>query len=185
MNILSSLLVAIGLSMDNMAATLSAGCARESFSQRMLGRVSALFAGAHFCMFSMGFEGGVLVHAGRKAGAWAACIILVIIGARMIKNAYTTTDISRPLFASFKTQLALAVATSLDALFVGASMAFSDVPFWQTVLFITGCVYITSWGGFYTGRILGQKFGPRMEQLGGAVLILLGVKILLEGVGIW
>lgn len=136
-------------------------------------------------MFSLGFEGGVLIHAGRKAGAWAACLILAFIGTRMIKNAYQPADIARPLFSSLKTQFVLAVATSLDALFVGAGMAFSDVPFWQTVLFITGCVYITSWSGFYTGRILGQKFGPHMEQLGGIVLILLGVKILLEGVGIW
>lgn len=171
--------------MDNMAATVSAGCARGSLPKRLLWQISVLFAGAHFVMFSLGFEGGALVHAGRKAGAWAACVILVIIGGRMIKSSFHPSDTTCPLFASLKTQLALAVATSLDALFVGAGMAFSAVPFWQTVLFITGCVYITSWGGFYMGRLLGQKFGPRMELLGGCVLIFLGVKVLLEGLGIW
>ena len=184
MNILSSFLVAAGLSMDNMAATVSAGCARGSCPQRMLWQISALFAAAHFIMFSVGFEGGVLLHAGRKAGAWAACIILVIIGVRMIKSGFHPADEACTLFASLRTQLALAVATSLDALFVGAGMAFSSIPFWQTVLWITGCVFVTSFGGFYAGHYLGKKFGPRMEIAGGCVLVLLGIKVLLDGIGI-
>ena len=184
MNILSSFLVAAGLSMDNMAATISAGCARGNFSQRMLWQISALFAAAHFVMFSIGFEGGRLVHAGRKAGAWAACIILGIIGIRMIKSGARPQERTCSLFSSLRTQLALAVATSLDALFVGTGMAFSAAPFWQTSLFITGCVFVTSFGGFYAGHYLGKKFGPVMETAGGCILVLLGIKALLEGIGI-
>lgn len=171
--------------MDNMAVTLSAGCARcDQTARRLLWQISALFALAHFVMFSLGYEGGSLVHAGRKAGAWAAFLILLIIGAHMIKDSFADQRQDRPLFTCLHTQISLAVATSLDALFVGAGIGLSAAPFWQTVLMVTGCVFLTSFGGFYMGRWLGNKFGPKMECIGGGVLIILGVKVLLEGLGI-
>ncbi len=183
MNILSSFLVAAGLSMDNMAVTLCAGCSLYG-SKRLRWQISLLFALAHFMMFSIGYEGGVLVHAGRKVGAWVACLILVCIGGRMWKHARETTLQEPPLFTSISAQLSLAVATSIDALFVGAGMGLAQTPFWQTVLFITGCVFVTSLCGFYIGQFLGKQVGPRMERVGGVVLVLLGGKVLLEGLGI-
>ena len=86
---------------------------------------------------------------------------------------------------SFKTLLALSVATSLDALLVGIGLAFTEAPFWVTVLTLTACVFVTSWAGFYLGAFLGRKFGKVMEALGGLALILIGLKLLLEGLGIW
>lgn len=187
MNILSSFLVALGLSMDNLAVTVSAGCTRSCHScMRLILQVSILFALMHFVMFAAGFEGGVLLHAGRKLGAWVACGILVFIGARMIKEAFGPQEESScAVFTSLKTQLALAVATSLDALFVGAGMSLAGAAFWQTQIFLVFCVFVTSCCGFYLGGYLGRKFGRNMEILGGSVLILLGARVLLEGVGIW
>jgi len=187
MNIISSFLVALGLSMDNLAVTTSAGCSRSRQScMRLIVQVSLLFALAHFVMFSIGYEGGVLLHAGRVLGAWVACLILVFIGGRMIREACTPgEEASCSIFTSLKTQFALAVATSLDALFVGAGMSLAGAPFWQTQFFLVGCVFITSGCGFYLGGYLGRKFGRNMEIAGGTVLILLGIKVLLEGVGIW
>ena len=185
MNILSSFLVAFGLSMDNMAVTLSAGCAQRTGPvSRILWQISTLFALAHFLMFALGYEGGTLVHAGHKAGAWTAFIILLVIGGRMIKNAFSSQPEVQPLFTLLRTQIYLAVATSLDALFVGAGMGLSAASFWPTILLVTGCVFITSFCGFYMGQLLGRKFGPKMEMIGGGVLILLGAKVLLEGLGI-
>lgn len=187
MNILSSFLVAVGLSMDNLAVTVSAGCARSHHScMRLILQIGLLFALAHFIMFAIGFEGGVLLHASQVLGAWVACMILVIIGVRMIKEALSPhEETACPIFTSLKTQLALAVATSLDALFVGAGMSLAGAAFWQTQFFLVLCVFITSCCGFYLGNYLGKKFGRNMEIAGGTVLILLGVKVLLEGVGIW
>ena len=187
MNILSSFLVALGLSMDNLAVTISAGCARSRHScMRLIIQVSLLFTLAHFVMFCIGFEGGILLNAGRVLGGWVACVILVIIGVRMIKEALSSKDeVLCPIFTSLKTQLALAVATSLDALFVGAGMSLVGTPFWQTQIFLMLCVFITSCCGFYLGSYLGKKFGHNMEIAGGVVLIVLGAKVLLEGVGIW
>ena len=173
--------------MDNLAVTISAGCTRGSTAARWaVWRISALFALAHFVMFSTGYEGGILVHTGRIVGAGVACFILVVIGVQMMYNAFGPAEkLQADLFTSFHTQLALAVATSLDALFVGAGMALSATPFWQTVLAVTGCVLFTSLCGFKLGRFLGEKFGPKMELIGGAVLVFLGAKVLLEAVGIW
>ena len=135
-------------------------------------------------MFALGYEGGALVHAGRKAGTWMAFAILMVIGGRMIKNARTGQVEQSPIFTSLRTQGSLALATSLDALFVGAGMGLSATPFWTTILLVTGCVFVTSFCGFYMGQWLGKKFGPKMEMIGGGILILLGVKVLLEGLGI-
>ena len=170
--------------MDNMAVTISAGCTPHQGIKPVLFQISLLFALAHFMMFSLGFEGGVLVHAGRKAGAGVACLLLVIIGIRMITESFKEPEIKTTIFTSFQMQLTLAVATSLDALFVGAGMALTQLPFWQTVSWVTGCVFVTSLGGFYIGHLLGKKLGNRMEKTGGCLLILLGVKVLLDGLGI-
>ncbi len=104
----------------------------------------------------------------------------------MIKEAFEPQEENCPaLFNSTKTQVLLAVATSIDALWAGAGLAFTDASFWQTVLILIGCVFVTSLFGFEMGHLLGRKFGRNMEVLGGSVLIFLGVKVLLEGAGIW
>ncbi len=186
MNILSSFLVALGLSMDNLAVTVSAGCAQCKDHAALRWQISLLFALAHFVMFSAGFKGGELLHAGRAAGAWISFLILLLIGLHMIKNAFSPqTGATAGLFDSLRTQVALAVATSMDALFAGAGLALSRLPFLQTVLFLTACVLVTSYFGFKAGHLLGRKFGTGVEIAGGVVLMLVGVKVLLEGLGIW
>ena len=188
MNILSSLLVALGLSMDNWAVTIASGCShREAIAKAYIFKVSALFAAAHFVMFSGGWLCGAGV--GKYIGAvdpWIAFAILLFSGARMVKESREEkAEEQACVLHSFKTLCALAVATSLDALLVGMGLAFTAAPFWATVLTLTVCVFATSWSGFYVGAYLGRKFGKVMEALGGVVLILIGVKLLLEGVGIW
>ena len=184
---LASFLVAAGLSMDNLAVTISAGCSQQITGRsRTLWQVSLLFALAHFIMFTIGFEGGVLLHAGKVVAPWIACAILVFIGLRMIKNSFAGQGKEpAPLLNSLHTQIMLALATSVDALLVGAGLALVTVSFWQTAIALVLCVFLTSFCGFYLGRYLGYKFGRNMEIMGGGVLLFLGVKVLLEGVGIW
>lgn len=188
MNIVSSFLIGASLSMDNLAVTISAGCSHHLKGHRgTIWQISLVFALAHLVMFSIGYEGGTLLHAGRVVGAVLACAILGWIGARMVHGAWKPNPQPDgcPLLHSFKTQVALAVATSLDALWAGVGMAFSSAVFWQIVSALVVCVFITSLSGFYLGQFLGRTFGRKMEMIGGAVLILFGVKVLLEGVGIW
>lgn len=188
MNILSALLVALGLSMDNLAVTVASGCSHQNkIPPSYIGKVSALFAVAHFMMFSVGWLGGAGVD--RYIGAvdhWIAFGILAFIGARMVKEAQNPqVEKETGVLHSFKTLLALSVATSLDALLVGIGLAFTGVPFWVTVVTLVLCVFVTSWAGFYLGAFLGCRFGKVMETLGGLALILIGLKLLLEGLGIW
>ena len=186
MDILSSFLIAVSLSMDNLAVAVCAGSAHPVCPSKMLCQISLLFALFHFAMFAFGFEGGMLVHISQSVGPWIACVILVLIGLRMIGEALSAqSQHEPPLFSSLKTQVVVAAATSLDALFVGGGLAISHAPFWQTTALLVVCVFITSWCGFYLGGWLGKKFGRNMEIAGGSALILLGVKVLLETKGIW
>ena len=172
--------------MDNLAVTVSAGCAQSKDHAAVRWQISLLFALAHFVMFSAGFVGGELLHAGRAAGAWIAFLILLFIGLHMIKEAFSDKEEAAPgIFNSFRMQAALAVATSMDALFAGAGLGVLYLPFWQTVLLLTGCVFITSFWGFKAGHVLGRKFGTGVEIAGGIVLMIVGAKVLLEGLGIW
>lgn len=187
MNILSALLVALGLSMDNLAVTVASGCCfRGRIPRLYVLKVSVVFAAAHFIMFAGGWFCGV--EAGRYIGAvdhWIAFFILFFIGLKMIKESRQRKDSSEVCsLLPFKTLLALAAATSVDALLAGMGLAFAASAFWPTVWMLAACVLITSVTGFYLGTWLGRKFGKVMEAAGGAVLVLIGVKLLLEGLGI-
>ena len=187
MNIAYSFLIAASLSMDNLAVCVSAGCSQRIIGRtRIIWQISLLFALAHFVMFTLGFEGGVLLHAGRTVGLCLAGSILVFIGGRMIQSAGKHAQpVQAKLLDSFRVKVLLALATSMDALLVGAGLALSAAFFWQTVLFLTICVFITSLCGFYLGRYLGQKVGPRIEIVGGLVLLGFGIKMLLQAISIW
>ena len=186
MNIWVSFLIALSLSMDNLAVTVSAGCSRQlTGHRRTIWQISVLFALAHFVMFSLGFEGGILLHAGQIIGKWIAGAILCFIGVRMIQSACKAApSVHDKILSSLYAQLLLAVATSVDALLVGAGLALSSASFWQTNLFLVICVFSTSLCGFYLGRYLGQKFGRVVEVTGALVLVGFGAKMLLEATGI-
>ena len=182
----ASFLIAVGLSMDNLAVTVAAGCGQHLIKDysRQIWRISFLFSFAHFVMFFLGFKGGRFLLVGSTIAPWMACGILVCIGLRMIKEAFETQK-TRPVFGSVKMQILLALATSLDALLVGTGLAFTPIAFWQTLGALVSCVLITSFCGFYLGHYLGRKFGRNMEIVGGCILIFVGVKVLLEGISIW
>lgn len=188
MVLLSALLVALGLSMDNLAVTVAAGCAaggRIPLREELTAGLS--FALAHLLMFSGGWGLGTGVgHFVHRYAPWVAFGILTYIGIHMVRATYKQTT---PQYVSAglhgKTLVWLALATSLDAWLVGMGLAFTSAPFTLTALAMTVSVFVTSWVGFYFGAWLGEKFGRRMEALGGVILLGLGVKLLLEGLGIW
>ena len=186
MNILSIFLVGIGLSMDNFAVCLAAGTLRPVPNLFTIFRMSILFALAHLIMFSGGWllgQGiGIWIHA---IDHWIAFVILCFIGIHMFKEAHSQhSSLNATALRSFKMCRLLAVATSIDAWMVGMGMSFTEDPFWLTVNIIVGCVFLTSWIGFKMGAWIGRKFGAGAEMLGGMLLILIGVKLLLEGLGI-
>ena len=181
-NILSAFLVSMGLSMDNFAVSLSAGCSGQTgLTWNNIWRVSLWFALAHFCMFSVGFLGGheVVRYIG-QLGVWIACGILCYIGVRMIYEAlHPHPGLRVGVLTSLSARAMLAFATSVDALFVGMGLGLVSSDYWLTVILLSVCVFGTSAVGFYTGQMLGKRFGRMMEMAGGLVLIGMGVKLLL------
>lgn len=174
--------------MDNFAVTIASGCChRKRVPVAYAFKVGVIFTLAHFIMFSAGWLFGA--GAGRLLNTvdhWIAFFILAFIGGRMIKESRSDkADSDVCILHSLKTLFVLAVATSLDALLVGMGMAFTSASFWQLVWMLAACVMVTSVMGFYVGAWLGRKFGKVMEAAGGVVLMLIGVKLLLEGLGIW
>lgn len=188
MNIASALAIALGLCMDNFAVTLASGCAHRCIlpTRRVL-LVAACFMLAHMIMFGTGWLGGwELGQWMNRWDHWVAFALLVFVGIKMIGESLQNKpapDFSQVL--SWRMLVFLSLATSLDALGVGVALSLENAPFWMTFIFMAVCVFLTSCAGFELGRRLGQRFGKVMEILGGLVLIGLGTKILLSGLGIW
>lgn len=186
MNILSIFLIGVGLSMDNFAVSLAAGTIRPAPKLATVLKMSGLFALAHFVMFSTGWLLGSGIGTWIRAiHPWIAFAILCFIGVRMLQEAKEQhKPISANTLRSVKMCLLLAAATSIDAWLVGMGLSFARAPFWLTVSVMAGCVFITSWAGFKMGAWMGQRLGSVAERIGGVLLILIGVKLLLEGLGI-
>lgn len=187
MSMLSALLVALGLSMDNFAVTIASGCRGGPIRHKPTLLISFSFALAHILMLSAGWWGGR--ELGRfldRFDHWIAFAVLVFIGGKMVKESFQEQAGPNLCHAlALKTLLALAVATSLDALGVGMALSLTQAPYVLTLCFMAGCVFITSYSGFFLGAWLGCRFGKVMETLGGLVLCLVGTKVLLSGLGIW
>jgi len=173
--------------MDNLAVTIAAGCSRKArFSVRQIVFISSSFALAHVLMFSTGWLGGwELGQRINRWDHWIAFFLLAFVGLKMIKEAFEEEHAPSLEGRLSWQHLTIAVATSLDALGVGVALSLESAPFWMTLIFMAICVFLTSCAGFWLGRLLGKKFGTIMEVSGGMVLVGLGTKILLSGLGIW
>ena len=111
---------------------------------------------------------------------WIAFILLGIIGVNMIRESRECGEESVDSSFAFRTMLPLAVATSIDALAVGVTFAFLQVDIVPAVLFIGCTTFVISAVGVKVGAVFGARFQHQAELLGGVVLVLMGIKILVE-----
>ncbi len=184
MNALELFILAIGLSMDAFAVSVCKGLSLGRISWKHMCLAGAWFGGFQFLMPTIGYYlGNFFTEIITSYNYWVAFILLTLIGANMIKESLekeACPDANMAVPAMF----ALAVATSIDALAVGVTFAFMDVAIIPAALSI-GCVtFCCSAVGVKTGSLFGLKYKSKAERIGGLVLILLGLKILLEGLGI-
>ena len=114
---------------------------------------------------------------------WIAFVLLVLIGANMVRESRENDEENVSDSFSFATMLPLAVATSIDALAVGVTFAFLQVNIIPAVCFIGATTFVLSCIGVKIGHVFGTKYKSRAELFGGVVLILMGCKILLEHLG--
>jgi putative Mn2+ efflux pump MntP len=111
---------------------------------------------------------------------WIAFVLLGIIGGNMIHESFDRNSCDVAPDFSVKAMLPLAVATSIDALAVGVSMAFLRVNIWQAIMLIGITTGVFSFAGIYIGKFFGCRYKSKAEFIGGFILMAMGLKILLE-----
>ena len=180
MGLLELFVIAVGLSMDAFAVSICKG-----LSVRELKPKHALTVGVYFGGFQMLMALGVRFQSFITSNDhWIAFVLLGLIGANMIRESREHDEENLSDSFSFGTMLPLAVATSIDALAVGVTFAFLQVSILPAVCFIGATTFVLSCIGIRIGHVFGLKYKSRAELFGGAVLILMGIKILLEHLGV-
>jgi len=178
-------LIGVGLSMDAFAVSVCKG-----LSMKKINYIYAIIIAAFFGVFQavmpligwllgIQFEGYVSAY-----GSWIAFALLAFIGAKMIYEAIKEDDSCETSIIVIKELFVLALATSIDALAVGISFSFLDVNIWQSILVIGLITFAISLLGVIFGNKFGAKYKSKAEIVGGIILILIGVKIILEYFGI-
>ena len=186
MDIIALLLLAVGLSMDAFAVSVCKGLALKKVSLRHMCIVGAWFGGFQALMPSLGYLLGSRFEQYITAiDHWIAFVLLVLIGANMIREALSKEEAEEANASlAFKTMLLMAVATSIDALAVGITFAFLSVHIVPAALTIGATTFLLSAAGVKVGSVFGLRYKKRAESAGGVILCLLGVKILLEHLGV-
>lgn len=189
MSLVEIVLLAVSLSMDAFAVALCKGLALKKIKIKSCVIVGLWFGAFQALMPMIGyFLGSTFAEKITSIDHWIAFILLALIGGNMIKEALEKDEEKVNDSLGFKTMLVMAIATSIDALAVGVSFAFTDFePDWYVYIafaFIGVITFTLSAIGVKIGNIFGTKFKSKAEFAGGLVLILLGLKILLEGLGV-
>ncbi len=185
MDFLSIIAIGAALSMDAFSVSICKGLATKRFSLSTALKCGIWFGGFQALMpligFFLGFQFKQFIE---SIDHWIAFGLLLIIGVNMIWEALSGNE-SCPADATtgVKTMFLLAVATSIDALAVGVSLALIKLSWsslWVTIAAIGVTTFVFSVGGVAIGNFFGSRYSKPAEITGGAILILLGLKILLE-----
>lgn len=187
MGIAEILVLAIGLSMDAFAVAICKGLAMNKVNFKSALIVGAWFGGFQALMPAIGyFIGRSFSSYIDKYDHWIAFILLAIIGINMIREAFSKDEEDVQGSLAFKVMLTMAIATSIDAMAAGVSFSFSGIvlPIYITVAIIGLITLAFSMVGVRIGSVFGDKYKSKAELAGGIMLVLLGIKMLLEGLGI-
>jgi putative Mn2+ efflux pump MntP len=190
MSLVTLFITAVGLSMDAFAVAICKGLAVKKAGIKQMLLAGLWFGGFQALMPTLGYLfGSTLKEYVEKYDHWIAFILLGIIGANMIKESLSKEKDcdceSSSASMGIKEMFTLAVATSIDALIVGVGYAFlPDVNIGAAVGFIGVITFVLSAIGIKVGNIFGMKFKAKAEFTGGLILILMGLKILLEHLGV-
>ena len=180
------LLLGVGLSMDAFAVSVCKGLAMKKATLKAELTCGVWFGGFQALMPLIGFYLGTLFAEAIQAfDHWVAFGLLALIGGNMLKEALGEEEECPCADLSVRTMFLMAVATSIDALAVGISLAMvGDVNIWAAVSLIGVTTFALSAVGVAVGNVFGSRYEKKAEMAGGVILILLGVKILLEHLGV-
>lgn len=184
MGLIELFLIAVGLSMDAFAVSVCKGLAMPKCTFKKAAIVGLWFGGFQALMPAIGYIlGAQFQEAIASIDHWIAFVLLALIGGNMIHEAFDNDEEEADASLDVKTMFLLAVATSIDALAIGITFAFLKVNIIPAVCFIGIVTFIISFAGVKIGNIFGARYKNKAEIVGGVILILLGLKILLEHLG--
>ncbi len=183
MSLFELFLIAVALSMDAFAVAVCKGLSMRRMNLRHALIIGLYFGGFQALMPALGYVLGIRFQAAITAyDHWIAFILLVLIGGNMIKESLDPEEDSCDDSVAFKDMVILALATSIDALAVGVTFAFLQVQILPAVSFIGVITFLLSIIGVKVGNVFGSRYKAKAELAGGVILILMGIKILVEHV---
>ena len=187
--LLTLLFIGVGLAMDAFAVSVCKGLSMRKVNKKQCFVIALFFGGFQAIMPLLGWLLGMQFESYiTQIDHWIAFVLLVFIGGKMIKEALQKEEVVEvkemdpPL--DLKEMLLLAIATSIDALAVGITFAFLQVPIGEAITIIGLETFVISIVGVYVGNFFGNRYKKKAELVGGIILVLIGVKILLEHLGI-
>lgn len=184
MDLIELFLIAVGLSMDAFAVSVCKGLAMPKCTFKKAAIVGLWFGGFQALMPAIVYIlGAQFQEAIASIDHWIAFVLLALIGGNMIHEALDNDEEEADASLDVKTMFLLAVATSIDALAIGITFAFLKVNIIPAVCFIGIVTFIISFAGVKIGNVFGARYKNKAEIVGGIILILLGLKILLEHLG--
>ena len=186
MSLMELFLIAVGLSMDAFAVSVCKGLSVRKATVKHALCVGLYFGGFQALMPLIGYLLGTQFESFiNSVDHWIAFVLLSFIGGNMIREALSREEEKLDDSFSFRTMMTLAVATSIDALAMGVTFAFLRVNIVSAVLLIGATTFILSAAGLKVGNVFGAKYKARAELFGGVVMVLMGLKILLEHLGVF
>ena len=184
MGFIELFLIAVGLSMDAFAVSVCKGLSVKKVGVKHAALAGLYFGGFQFLMpvigYLLGFRFESVIE---TVDHWVAFVLLAFIGGNMIKESFGKAEELNDDFG-VKTMLLMAIATSIDALAVGVTFAFLEVQILPAAGLIGVTTFLLSFAGIYIGNVFGARYKSKAELAGGIILVLIGVKILLEHLGI-
>ena len=181
MDIISIILIAIGLSLDSFAVSVTNGLTIKDLNVKRILTISFSLAIFQALMPLIGWFAGIGVEKYIKEyDHWIAFLLLSFIGVKMIYEGFKKNDIEKDTELKILTLIGQSFATSIDAFAVGISFALLNLSILISILIIGLITFIFSITGLQLGKYFGKRVGESVEILGGIVLICIGLKILIE-----
>ena len=183
MTTIEILLIGIGLSMDAFAVSVCKGLSVKKLSMKNILCCGLWFGGFQALMPFIGYcLGSAFSGLVDSVDHWIAFILLAFIGLNMIKESREEEKQNDDF--SWKTMLMLAIATAIDALAVGITFSFESINIFMAITIIGMTTFVIASAGVYIGHVFGNKYEQKAQVVGGIILIIIGLKILVQGLGI-
>lgn len=185
MGLFEIVIIGVGLAMDAFAVSICKGISMKKMNLKKATIISAYFGCFQALMPLIGyFLGSTFSQLVINVDHWIAFVLLSIIGAKMLKDSFNKEIEKKDDSISFKNMILLAIATSIDALAIGITFAFFKIEIIKAVNIIGIETFTLSIFGVIIGNNFGNKFKNKAEFMGGVILILIGLKILFEHIGL-